>query len=134
VSPVKYELGFYILEDDILHSHSSGNVKSQMRRMIYNSYKSVQRGREDNHTEQWPPRGLQRKQLSGADRPAYVHIYRLSAAKRELPPRTSIATCQPCEESCRHIPPSQHVSPANKQLRPSSVTTVTNSSFTSAEQ
>jgi hypothetical protein len=28
VSPVKYELGFYIPEDDILHSHRSGNFKS----------------------------------------------------------------------------------------------------------
>jgi hypothetical protein len=28
VSPVKYELGFYIPEDDILHSHSHENPKS----------------------------------------------------------------------------------------------------------
>jgi hypothetical protein len=28
VSPVKYELGFYILEEDILHSHRSENLKS----------------------------------------------------------------------------------------------------------
>jgi hypothetical protein len=28
VSPVKYELGFYIPEDDILHSHRSENLKS----------------------------------------------------------------------------------------------------------
>jgi hypothetical protein len=28
VSPVKYELGFYIPEDDILHSHSRENFKS----------------------------------------------------------------------------------------------------------
>jgi hypothetical protein len=28
MSPVKYELGFYIPEDDILHSHRRGNVKS----------------------------------------------------------------------------------------------------------
>jgi hypothetical protein len=28
VSPVKYEQGFYILEDDILHSHRHGNLKS----------------------------------------------------------------------------------------------------------
>jgi hypothetical protein len=28
VSPVKYELGFYIPEDAILHSHSRGNLKS----------------------------------------------------------------------------------------------------------
>jgi hypothetical protein len=27
VSPVKYELGFYILEDDLLHSHRCGNPK-----------------------------------------------------------------------------------------------------------
>jgi hypothetical protein len=28
VSPVKYELGFYISEDDILHSHRRENLKS----------------------------------------------------------------------------------------------------------
>jgi hypothetical protein len=28
VSPVKYELGFYISEDDILHSHYRENLKS----------------------------------------------------------------------------------------------------------
>jgi hypothetical protein len=28
MSPVKYELGFYIPEDDILHSHSRENLKS----------------------------------------------------------------------------------------------------------
>jgi hypothetical protein len=28
VSPVKYELGFYIPEDDILHSHRRENLKS----------------------------------------------------------------------------------------------------------
>jgi hypothetical protein len=28
LSPVRYELGFYIPEDDILHSHHSENLKS----------------------------------------------------------------------------------------------------------
>jgi hypothetical protein len=28
VSPVKYDLGFYIPEDDILHSHRRENFKS----------------------------------------------------------------------------------------------------------
>jgi hypothetical protein len=28
VSPVKYELGFYIPEDDILHGHCRENIKS----------------------------------------------------------------------------------------------------------
>jgi hypothetical protein len=28
VSPVKYELGFYIPEDDILHSHCREDLKS----------------------------------------------------------------------------------------------------------
>jgi hypothetical protein len=28
VSPVKYEMGFYIPEDDILHSHCRENLKS----------------------------------------------------------------------------------------------------------
>jgi hypothetical protein len=30
VSPVRYELGFYIPEDDILHSHRRENLKSYM--------------------------------------------------------------------------------------------------------
>jgi hypothetical protein len=32
VSPVRYELGFYILEDDILHSHRRENLKSYLFR------------------------------------------------------------------------------------------------------
>jgi hypothetical protein len=30
VSPVRYELGFYISEDDILHSHRRENLKSDI--------------------------------------------------------------------------------------------------------
>jgi hypothetical protein len=30
VSPVKYELGFYIPEDDILHSHRREDLKSDI--------------------------------------------------------------------------------------------------------
>jgi hypothetical protein len=30
VSPVKYEVGFYIPEDGILHSHSRENLKSYL--------------------------------------------------------------------------------------------------------
>jgi hypothetical protein len=30
VSPVRYELGFYIPEDDILHSHCRKNLKSNI--------------------------------------------------------------------------------------------------------
>jgi hypothetical protein len=30
VSPVKYELGFYMPEDDIRHSHSRENLKSHI--------------------------------------------------------------------------------------------------------
>jgi hypothetical protein len=30
MSPVKYELGFYIPEDDILHSHGPENLKSDI--------------------------------------------------------------------------------------------------------
>jgi hypothetical protein len=36
VSPVKYKLGFYIPEDDILHSHRRENLNSYMvRRGVY---------------------------------------------------------------------------------------------------
>jgi hypothetical protein len=36
VSPVKYELGFYISEDGILHSHRCKNFKSYMRAIYRN--------------------------------------------------------------------------------------------------
>jgi hypothetical protein len=35
VSPVKYELGFYIPEDDILHSHCRENLKSCIELEVY---------------------------------------------------------------------------------------------------
>jgi hypothetical protein len=35
VSPVKYELGFYIPEDDILHSHRRGNLRSYIAEMKF---------------------------------------------------------------------------------------------------
>jgi hypothetical protein len=34
VSPVKYELGFYIPEDDILHSHCRENLKSYISQIV----------------------------------------------------------------------------------------------------
>jgi hypothetical protein len=34
VSPVKYELGFYIPEHGIIHSHSSGNIKSYVENFM----------------------------------------------------------------------------------------------------
>jgi hypothetical protein len=38
VSPVKYELDFYIPEDDILHSHCCENLKSyKFSYILYNS-------------------------------------------------------------------------------------------------
>jgi hypothetical protein len=35
VSPVKYELGFYIPEDDILHSHCRENLKSYIVKVAF---------------------------------------------------------------------------------------------------
>jgi hypothetical protein len=35
VFPVRYELGFYIPEDDILHSHRRENLKSYIRLWFY---------------------------------------------------------------------------------------------------
>jgi hypothetical protein len=35
VSPVKYELGFYIPEDGILHSHRREKLKSYMSLCVY---------------------------------------------------------------------------------------------------
>jgi hypothetical protein len=34
VSPVKYELGFYIPEDDILHSHRRENLESFKKNLL----------------------------------------------------------------------------------------------------
>jgi hypothetical protein len=36
VSPVKYKLGFYIPEDDILHSHRHENLKSYIVNTVHN--------------------------------------------------------------------------------------------------
>jgi hypothetical protein len=41
VSPVKYELGFYIPEDDILHSHRRENLKSYSLLQFSNSCKTA---------------------------------------------------------------------------------------------
>jgi hypothetical protein len=41
VSPVKYELGFYIPGDDILHSHCRENLKSYILRSQSGKEKSV---------------------------------------------------------------------------------------------
>jgi hypothetical protein len=35
MSPMRYELGFYIPEDDILHSHRRENLKSYFPLVIY---------------------------------------------------------------------------------------------------
>jgi hypothetical protein len=39
VSPVKYELGFYIPEDGILHSHRRENLRSYI--FCFNSFKDL---------------------------------------------------------------------------------------------
>jgi hypothetical protein len=39
VSPVKYELGFYIPEDDILHSHCRENLRSYLISLVFNDSK-----------------------------------------------------------------------------------------------
>jgi hypothetical protein len=42
MSPVKYELGFYISEDAILHSHSPENLKSYILSiLIYRNYQNT---------------------------------------------------------------------------------------------
>jgi hypothetical protein len=42
VSPVKYELGIYITEDDILHSHPHEHLKSLNN--LYMAQKAIQNG------------------------------------------------------------------------------------------
>jgi hypothetical protein len=41
MSPVKYELGFYIPEDGILHSHRRENLKSYYSKKLMNTVKCV---------------------------------------------------------------------------------------------
>jgi hypothetical protein len=41
VSPVQYELGFYIPEDDILHSHRLENLKSYNPSVAYTETANV---------------------------------------------------------------------------------------------
>jgi hypothetical protein len=47
VSPVRYELGFYIPEDDILHSHRRENLKSYIMTVLFNA----KYGKECTHAE-----------------------------------------------------------------------------------
>jgi hypothetical protein len=39
VSPVKYELGFYIPKGTILHSHSNENLRSFMVKNVFRKYR-----------------------------------------------------------------------------------------------
>jgi hypothetical protein len=41
VSPVKYELGFYIPEDAILHSNRRENLKSYIKQYCYPSNETI---------------------------------------------------------------------------------------------
>jgi hypothetical protein len=41
VSPVKYKLGFYIPQDDILHSHSRDNLKFYIKNISFNLEVSI---------------------------------------------------------------------------------------------
>jgi hypothetical protein len=49
VSPVKYELGFYIPEDTILHSHRRENLKSYMASMSYIRFYVLNRNGDFTH-------------------------------------------------------------------------------------
>jgi hypothetical protein len=56
VSPVKYELGFYISEDAILHSHRRENLKSYILLLfILNHYMSQ---------HNWPSSCVQRQEIT----------------------------------------------------------------------
>jgi hypothetical protein len=48
VSPVRYELGFYIPEDAILHSHRCENLKSYKHDNIYYEWIILDDGTKDN--------------------------------------------------------------------------------------
>jgi hypothetical protein len=53
VSPVKYELGFYIPEDDILHSDRRENLKSY-RMILLKVFLSVPNIRAVSSERSWP--------------------------------------------------------------------------------
>jgi hypothetical protein len=56
VSPVKYELGFYIPEEVILHSHRRENLNSyNILHSLYNTKLSIQKY---PHKGPWRPIGL----------------------------------------------------------------------------
>jgi hypothetical protein len=52
MSPVKYELGFYIPEDDILHSHCRENLKAYMFHMYQSSVTAPFQARKWHYFEQ----------------------------------------------------------------------------------
>jgi hypothetical protein len=64
VSPLKYELGFYILEDDILHSHRRKILTSYIKREFNRTVRSSLRvkrqfkGRSSSSSEKAVPVGV----------------------------------------------------------------------------
>jgi hypothetical protein len=58
VSPVKYELGFYIPEDDILHSHCREDLKSYITltpQILHNLYRTLKPERLQRHISHIKP-------------------------------------------------------------------------------
>jgi hypothetical protein len=54
MSPVRYELGFYIPEDDTLHSHRRANLKSDTIREFENVVLRIMfETNSRNATEEW---------------------------------------------------------------------------------
>jgi hypothetical protein len=77
VSPVKYDLGFYIPKDGILRSHRCGNLKSYIISEFFMSEMSLQITLTNNY------RLFQRKVLHFSD--IFLELHATSNVKQDIP-------------------------------------------------
>jgi hypothetical protein len=87
VSPAKYELGFYIPEDDILHSHRCGNLKSYRFIIIYliASQSSCVKGNLDETVKYYRPQRLVPARYRGHYSPCNLLGTTLSSVGNSVP-------------------------------------------------
>jgi hypothetical protein len=68
VSPVRYELVFYVAQDDILHSHRHKNLKSYERKQVWETRLDLAlsrlSAREGGSVGVWGVGGLRETRLS----------------------------------------------------------------------
>jgi hypothetical protein len=66
VSPVKYELGFYIPEDDILHSHCRESLRSYTAASVVTEISRRRKQRGRNKRKYWVGEWIGRKEILSA--------------------------------------------------------------------